>query len=374
MGSIFHWHPMAAKGRELLAEAGCNVNVSDAQIVIEHLQVAKKLGSPWLRCVGGNLFTRDEGHDMTALADTAVAILREASQAAEAMGMKIALENHADFTVRELASIQARVNSPAFGFTVDCANLAFDLDDPLRLARIMAPYGLTTHFKNYRVMRTPTGLALENCDLAGGEIDLVSIAQTLARCNPQIHLNIEIHSQFAPFKLDILEETYFQRHPAAAGRRAGLVPETVVDQAHARRAPGQSGRRPAVLGPRAGAPEGLGPLGKRSSASALPGWGLTRGNCPRRLYSRARIGRLSCCRSTEVLAMELTAVYIQVPEGYIAFVEELPATTRRERRSTRHAEPQRGRSTRPGSQPRTGGEVAGRSERFRKKPFALPMA
>ncbi len=217
MGSIFHWHPMAAKGRELLAKAGCNVNVSDAQIVIEHLQVAKKLGSPLLRCVGGNLFTRDEGHDMTALADAAVAILREASKAAEAMGMKIALENHADFTVRELASIQARVNSPAFGFTLDCANLAFDLDDPLRLARIMAPYALTTHFKNYRVLRTSTGLALENCDLAGGEIDLVAIAQTLARWNPQIHLNIEIHSQFAPFKLDILEETFFQRHPAPPG-------------------------------------------------------------------------------------------------------------------------------------------------------------
>ena len=29
------------------------------------LQVAQKLGSPILRCVAGNLFTRDEGHDMT---------------------------------------------------------------------------------------------------------------------------------------------------------------------------------------------------------------------------------------------------------------------------------------------------------------------
>jgi sugar phosphate isomerase/epimerase len=217
MGSIFPWHPMAAKGRELLAKAGYNVNVSDAQIVIDHLEVAKKLGSPWLRCVGGNLFTRDEGHDMTAMADAAVLILREACKAAEAMGMKIAMENHADFTVRELASILARVNSPAFGFTVDCANLAFDLDDPLRLARIMAPYALTTHFKNYRVVRTATGLALENCDLACGEIDLAAIVQALARLNPQIHLNIEIHSQFAPFKLDILDQTYFQRHPAPPG-------------------------------------------------------------------------------------------------------------------------------------------------------------
>ena len=33
--------------------------------------------------------------------------------------MKIAMETHADFTVRELASIYARVNSPAFGYTVD---------------------------------------------------------------------------------------------------------------------------------------------------------------------------------------------------------------------------------------------------------------
>ena len=71
--------------------------------------------------------------------------------------MKIAMENHADFTVRELASILARVNSPAFGFTVDCANLAFDLDDPLRLAGILAPHALTTHFKNYRVIRTRDG-------------------------------------------------------------------------------------------------------------------------------------------------------------------------------------------------------------------------
>ena len=266
MGSIFHWHPMAAKGRELLAKAGCNVNVSDAQIVIEHLQVAKKLGSPLLRCVGGNLFTRDEGHDMTALADAAVAILREASKAAEAMGMKIALENHADFTVRELASIQARVNSPAFGFTLDCANLAFDLDDPLRLARIMAPYALTTHFKNYRVLRTSTGpgpgelRSGRRRDRPGRD-----------RPNPGPLESADPLKYRDPFAIRALQAGHsrgdlFPAPPGAAGRRLGLVPETVVDQAHARRAPGQPGRRPAVLGPGAGAPEGLGPLGAEKFA------------------------------------------------------------------------------------------------------------
>jgi len=217
MGSIFHWHPMAAQGRDLLADAGYDTNVSDARIVIHHLDVARKLGSPILRCVGGNLFTRDEGHDMTALADQAVAILREACRAAEDLGLKIAMENHADFTVRELMSILARVGSPALGFTVDTANLAFDLDDPLRLAGMMAPYALTTHYKNYRIERTRTGLALANCWLGAGDIDVAAVARLLAAHNPAIHLNLEIHSQFAPFKLNVLEEGYFSRHPAPPG-------------------------------------------------------------------------------------------------------------------------------------------------------------
>ena len=217
MGSVFRWHPMAEKGRELLAEAGYDTSVPDAEIVIHHLKVAKRLGSPVLRCVAGNLFTRDEGHDMSALADQAVEILKEACRAAEQIGMKIAMENHADFTVRELASIHSRVASPAFGFTLDSANLAFDLDHPLRLARIMAPHTLTTHYKNYRIVRTRNGLALENCPLGEGEIDVVAIAEILAEHHPQVNINIEIHSQFAPFKLDILDDTFFQRHPPPPG-------------------------------------------------------------------------------------------------------------------------------------------------------------
>lgn len=214
MGSIFRWHPMAEKGRKLLAEAGYDAKASEAGVVIQHLQVAQKLGSPFMRIVAGNLFTRDEGHDMAKLADDAVAILREACKAAEDMGMKIAMEDHADFTVREMASILARVNSPAMGFTLDTANLAFDLDDPLRLAGIMAPYVLTTHFKNYRIVRTEAGLALENCALGDGEIDVKAIAGML---KPGVNLNIEIHTQFSPFRLDILDRAWSGRHPAPPG-------------------------------------------------------------------------------------------------------------------------------------------------------------
>ena len=217
MGSIFRWHPMAEKGIELLADADFDVSVSEAQIVIDHLKIAEKLGSPILRCVAGNLFSRDEGQDMAALADNAVSILKEASKAAEDMGLKIAMENHADFTVRELLSILERVNSPAFGFTVDVANLAFDLDEPTKLVELMAPHALTTHYKNYRIIRTPHGLALENCALGDGEIHVASFASILAEHNPDININIEVHSQFAPFTLNILEKEYFATHSSPPG-------------------------------------------------------------------------------------------------------------------------------------------------------------
>jgi len=217
MGSIIHRHPMAEKGRDLLADAGYDINISDAQIVIDHLKIAEKLGAPIMRCVGGNLFSRDEGYDMTALGDEVVAILREACKAAEDMGINIAMENHADFTVREYASIRTRINSPAYGFAVDCANLAFDLDEPVKLAGMMAPFALTTHYKNYRILRTKNGLALENCALGDGEIDIVAIAETLAAHNPDINLNIEIHSEWAPFTLNIFDDDFFTTHVSPPG-------------------------------------------------------------------------------------------------------------------------------------------------------------
>ncbi len=53
MGSIIHRHPMAEKGRDLLDDAGYDITISDAQVVIDHLKIAQKLGAPILRCVGG---------------------------------------------------------------------------------------------------------------------------------------------------------------------------------------------------------------------------------------------------------------------------------------------------------------------------------
>ncbi len=45
----------------------------------------------------------------------------------------------------------------------------------------------------------------------------MTIAEILARYHPDLNLNIEIHSQFAPFPLAILTPGYWDRHPAPPG-------------------------------------------------------------------------------------------------------------------------------------------------------------
>ena len=48
--------------------------------------------------------------------------------------------------------------------------------------------------------------------VGAGEIDVASIVRILAEHNPEINLNIEVHSQFAPFTLNILKEDFFETH------------------------------------------------------------------------------------------------------------------------------------------------------------------
>ena len=52
--------------------------------------------------------------------------------------------------------------------------------------------------------------------------------------DPEINLNIEIHSQFAPFPLDILRRGLLVAASGAAGRRPGVVSGKGMDHARCR--------------------------------------------------------------------------------------------------------------------------------------------
>jgi sugar phosphate isomerase/epimerase len=80
----------------------------------EILPVARRIGSPIVRTFLG--FSRERFLPRARLAEqieATVAVLRDVSGAAEALGVRIVLENHVDLTSRELVEMVERVDSPA---------------------------------------------------------------------------------------------------------------------------------------------------------------------------------------------------------------------------------------------------------------------
>ncbi len=53
--------------------------------------ILSRVGSPILRCVSGNLRTRDEGHDKGVLADRAVAVIIEAMRRSSETGQRVTI-------------------------------------------------------------------------------------------------------------------------------------------------------------------------------------------------------------------------------------------------------------------------------------------
>ena len=74
-------------------------------------------------------------------------------------GIKLAVENHIDYTADEIMQLLENVDSPNFGVNFDTGNFLRLLDDPIRGMEILAPYVLAVHLKDLQVnpaMAKPT--------------------------------------------------------------------------------------------------------------------------------------------------------------------------------------------------------------------------
>lgn len=120
------------------------------------------------------------------------AALQRLAPVAEAGGVRLAIENHADYRGHELAAVLRRVGSPAVGARLDTANPYAVIEEPLAAAEALAPYTFATHIKDLVVEAepgnrglTPGGLlGLRHCVLGSGHVDLPTIVNLLAERGP----------------------------------------------------------------------------------------------------------------------------------------------------------------------------------------------
>lgn len=155
---------------------------------------AKVMGADVMRVVGSSLMFRLEPHapQIKAL----IAQFKEAVKIAEDNGVKLADENHIDYTADEMLQILEGVDSPNFGINFDTGNFLRLLDDPIRGMEILKDHVLAVHLKDLQVnpkMARPTDwFFFSGVPVGEGLIDNDSLAKILNTADFEGFLAVEI--------------------------------------------------------------------------------------------------------------------------------------------------------------------------------------
>jgi sugar phosphate isomerase/epimerase len=116
------------------------------QEMVDCIPRAKLIGADVMRVVGSSLMFRHEPHGPQIEALTKM--FKEAVKVAEDHGVKMAVENHIDFTSDEILQLLENVNSPYLGLNFDTGNFLRLLDDPIAGMEKLAPFVYATHVKD----------------------------------------------------------------------------------------------------------------------------------------------------------------------------------------------------------------------------------
>ena len=161
---------------------------------------ARAVGAEVMRVVGNNGRYRFDEHEKQI--DRLSAQFAEAVKEAQAQDIRLAIENHQDFTLEELATLLENVDSPYLGLTFDSGNCLRILDDPVKGLERLAPRVLATHIKDIRLQK---GMPADRwqffaCVPAGeGVVDLPRIIEVLKGAGYGGMLTVELdylHSDY----------------------------------------------------------------------------------------------------------------------------------------------------------------------------------
>jgi 3-oxoisoapionate decarboxylase len=130
-------------------EAGKNRAALDD--LISQIPNARMIGADVMRIVASSLMFRFEPHGPQI--DILVDWLKEAVKVAEDNGVKLAVENHIDYTADECVEMLERVGSPSLGLNLDTGNFLRLLDDPVEGTRKLAKFVLATHIKDLKPVK-----------------------------------------------------------------------------------------------------------------------------------------------------------------------------------------------------------------------------
>ena len=117
--------------------------------------------------------------------------LGPAAEKAAAANVMVLIENHQDFTSRELVALCDEFG-PSVRIVYDTANNFPVAEAPLDFTRVIAPYVRYCHCKDYRVQFTDEGIRLVRCPSGDGAVPFKELFDILAEHNDEMLAAIEV--------------------------------------------------------------------------------------------------------------------------------------------------------------------------------------
>lgn len=199
--------------RGLYLEGSISLPKDDSQLEKFEKEViaAKEAGATVLRtaCLSGRRYENFETEeDYLSFKTSAIQSIERAEPIARKHRMRLAVENHKDWTASELVEILTNLGSEWVGATLDFGNNISLLEDPMDVIRTLAPVSFSTHVKDMAVKEYEEGFLLSEVPLGEGIVDLEEAVSLCRKYNPEIQFSLEMITR-DPLKIPCLEEKYW---------------------------------------------------------------------------------------------------------------------------------------------------------------------
>lgn len=190
----------------------------DAEQLARYIPIGERIGSKILRVA------LDAEDAMVPVPELAAQI-RELLPDGKRAGLRFAIENHFNYPSPRMVELLDEVADDALGVCLDVANSICAGEWPMETVRMLAPYTINLHLKDYEITPDPYGVGfrIHGTPLSEGRAEIGEILATLSHCPDDMSVILE---HWLPQTADMeetrrLEHVWLSRTVAAAKR---LVP------------------------------------------------------------------------------------------------------------------------------------------------------
>ncbi|MGI8988849.1 MAG: sugar phosphate isomerase/epimerase family protein [Bryobacteraceae bacterium] len=183
------------------------------------VQAAKTAGALCIRtaCLGGRRYENFKSlPEWQQFTTESIAAIKRAVPIVEKQRIPLAIENHKDWTVHELAAILKDNPSEFLGVCLDFGNNISLLDDPMEVVETLAPHAFSVHVKDMGVEPYPDGFLLSEVPLGEGVLDLKKMVAAVSKARPNTRMTLEMITR-NPLEVPCLTDGYWATFPERGG-------------------------------------------------------------------------------------------------------------------------------------------------------------